>query len=189
MCGPANVTADPRRVFFGVALPDETRSLLGGVLSSVMAEGIPGRATPPANWHLTLRFVGRASAVERERMLHTLSEASLPGPFRVTLGSLGAFPHRRRATVLWVGASGSSALGELAAACEEAAVSAGFAPEDRPFHAHVTLARMRPPHDVAELVARAEQFRVPLRVGTVTLFQSHLGPGGARYEAIDGIDL
>ena len=39
---------------------------------------------------------------------------------------------------------GGDELGTLAAAAEEAAQAVGYEPEDRPYHPHLTLSRIRP---------------------------------------------
>ncbi|MGH8948172.1 MAG: 2'-5' RNA ligase family protein, partial [Acidimicrobiia bacterium] len=60
------------RIFVAVSLPDEIRMALADRLESVE---MPGRAVPPENWHITLRFVGRADEVAIDRMLAALDGA------------------------------------------------------------------------------------------------------------------
>jgi 2'-5' RNA ligase len=84
---------------------------------------------------------------------------------------------------------GNEETSRLATLVEDAATSAGFEPETRPFHAHVTLARIRPPQDVGELIADVERFPLTQEVGAVTMFRSHLVRGGARYEPVDQVEL
>ena len=47
---------------------------------------------------------------------------------------------------------------QLASVCEEAALAAGFAAEERPYHPHLTLSRIRPWQDVSDLVDRVSAF-------------------------------
>ena len=179
-----------RRMFLAVALDPSTRALVAAHLEAQGAAGWSDRLVVPENWHITLRFLGWTDEAQRDRIVHSLDEADLPSPFRIRFGSLGAFPRERRATVTWIAVeSGNDELERLAVAAEEAALTAGFAPEDRPFHPHLTVGRVRPPIDVT---ARVEQFapcRVAMAVDRVTLFESHLGRGGARYEALDEVPL
>jgi RNA 2',3'-cyclic 3'-phosphodiesterase len=103
---------------------------------------------------------------------------------------LGAFPNPRRATVIWLGVTrGEDRLTELADLCEEAAQSAGFPPEDRPFHPHLTLSRVRPAEKVVDLLASEPPPPIRTTVDRVTLFRSHLGRGGAVYEPIEEFPL
>jgi 2'-5' RNA ligase len=174
-------------MFLAVALDEPVRRLLAAFLDGA---DLPGRAVPPENWHLTLRFLGWTTGVQRDRILQALDDADLGSPFRIRFAGLGAFPKERRATVLWLGVrSGVEGLERLATAAEEAATATGFAPEERPFHPHLTLARVRPAVNVTDLVGRFPPFDVFMEVGAVTFFRSRLGHGGATYEVVDRVSL
>jgi 2'-5' RNA ligase len=102
------------------------------------------------------------------------------------LGEMGVFPRPRSATVIWLAVSrGQERLEELAAAAEEAAQSAGFGPEDRPFRAHLTLSRVRPAEDVSALVESFPGADLGWRCESVVVYRSLLGRGGARYEPLE----
>nr|PZN36092.1 MAG: RNA 2',3'-cyclic phosphodiesterase [Actinomycetota bacterium] len=149
---------------------------------------IPGRRTPPENWHLTLRYLGRVEEVVYERFLHGLGGLAEVAPFRVVMGGVGAFPNPRRATVVWAGvAEGEEGLGLLAEIAEEAAVAAGLEPEDRPFRPHLTLSRVHPPADVTGLLGEP----VPARwkVAEVIVYRSVHGRGGVSYEPLETVPL
>jgi len=148
---------------------------------------IPGRLAPPENWHLTLRFLGMIDQVTYERFLSALGVADIE-PFDIGLGGIGAFPNVRRATVVWVavetGIEGLATLNEIA---EEAAQSAGLAVEERPFHPHLTLSRVRPPIDIRSLEG------IPIELGwrcdRVVIYRSRTGRGGVRYEPLETLRL
>ena len=148
---------------------------------------IPGRVAPPENWHITLRFLGTVDQVTYQRFLAGL-DVEERAPFRVQLGGLGAFPNARRATVVWVGIEkGGAQLAALNAVAEEAARMAGLEPEERPFHAHLTLARVRPPADVRDL----EGWMVDLgwHCDRIIVYRSRPGRGGVRYEPLETVRL
>jgi 2'-5' RNA ligase len=179
-----------RRLFLAVGLEPETRALVAAHLEAQGAAGWADRLVVPDNWHVTLRFLGWADEAQRDRVLHSLDEADLPPPFRIRLGSLGAFPKPRRATVTWIAVeSGTDELERLAVVAEETALTAGFAPDDRPFHPHLTVGRVRPPIDVTARIDQFEPCTVVMDVDRITLFESHLRRGGARYEALDEVVL
>lgn len=181
---------DRRRLFLAVGLDASTRSVLAAHLEAQGAAAWPDRLVVPDNWHVTLRFLGWTDGVQRDRIMHSLADADLPAAFRIRFGSLGAFPKPRRATVTWVGVeSGTAELSRLADAAEHAAQTVGFAPEERPFHPHLTVGRVRPPVDVTQRRDRFEPCNVVMVVDRITLFESHLERGGARYERLDEIVL
>jgi len=178
------------RLFVAAPLTDDARHGLSTLIREAAPGGLPGRIVPPANWHLSLRFLGDVDGPERDRLLAGLHAGGLGDPFTVRWGGLGAFPKPGRATVLWVGTDrGAGDLGRLAGEVEDAAVAAGFPPEDRPFRDHLTLSRIRPQRDVASLIESAGLFGLVMPVDRVVLYRSHLGRGGARYEEIEEFPL
>lgn len=178
-----------RRIFIAIDLSDEVRHGLVAHLDPFL-DSVPGSRPPPANWHLTLRFIGKLNQAGLDVLLGRLDGAELGPPFRLGFGGLGAFPRPGRATVLWLGTgSGTEALIDLATAVEEAVVAAGMIPEERPFHPHLTLSRIRPPADVRQLVAAVPAFPLTQPVDAVTVFESHLGGGPAIYEVVERLTL
>src|SRR5687767_7687520 len=91
------------RLFVGIPIADEMRRALERHLAATVGERLPGRAVPPANWHLTLRFLGATDAERRRRVDDELSRIERPPPFALSFTSLGAFPRAGRAKVLWLG--------------------------------------------------------------------------------------
>jgi 2'-5' RNA ligase len=63
-----------------------------------------------------------------------------------------------------------------------------YLPEARPFLAHTTVARV-----AKDARVRREGLEAPpplaFDAGTVSLYRSRLGPGGARYEALRTVEL
>ncbi|GMQ85810.1 MAG: RNA 2',3'-cyclic phosphodiesterase [Acidimicrobiia bacterium] len=177
------------RLFLAVALSDDVRHGLAAFLDDA-AGPLPGKAVPPANWHLTLRFLGATEEPQRDRVLVFLDDHAITEPFVLGFVGLGSFPSPGRATVLWLGIGrGSDRAAALAAVCEEAVQAAGFDPEDRPFHPHVTLSRIRPRKDVSALVESVPPFPLSQTVDRITLYRSMLERGGAHYEIVDEIEL
>jgi 2'-5' RNA ligase len=134
------------------------------------------RWTPTEQRHLTLRFFGRVAdpATLTESVAESFQRFS---PFTLVLGGGGAFPDVRRASVLWVGVQrGRDELGELAAAVA--------APDDRPYRAHLTLARARRARDVRAAIATVDACGESERwiVDEVVLFDSTSVVGEGRPE-------
>jgi len=179
------------RLFLAVELDDETRHALAARLDPFLAGGaLPGRPVPIENWHVTLRFLGDTSAVQRDLALERLTRHHLGRPFRVRFGALGAFPDPHRAAVVWLAvAGGAEDLVDLAAAAEDASQGVGFSPEDRPFHPHLTLSRVRPPENVTPLIEAVPSTGVSMTVDAVVLYRSILSDGPARYEVVERIPL
>lgn len=172
------------RVFLAAPLPPEIRFALA---ERVAEMPIPGKVGPAENWHITLRFLDTVDRVTYERFLAGMDPVAETS-FGIRLRGFGAFPNARKATVFWAGvADGAAQLAMINEQAEEAALGAGLLPEERPFHPHLTLARVRPPADVRGLVA--EELSLSWRCERLIVYRSHLGRGSARYEALDTLDL
>lgn len=172
------------RVFLAVAPPAEIQFAMAEHLADL---NIPGRLAPPENWHVTLRFLDVVDRVTYERFLSGMDQP-VETSFKISLDGFGAFANPRKATVVWIGiGEGSVSLGALNEQAEEAAVSAGLTPEERPFHPHLTLSRVRPPADVRHLLT--EELSFSWRCQSLVAFRSHVSRGGATYEPLDTIDL
>lgn len=134
------------------------------------------RWTSPDQWHVTLCFLGEASADEAVAAL-----SSVPwdeGPAAVTGERLVRFG--REVLVLPV-----DGLAALAARVETATAGIGRPPPPRPFAGHLTLARARRGGDVRPLAGVAVGRRAQWRPAEVTLVASRLHAAGARYEVVE----
>ncbi|MGD2100797.1 MAG: RNA 2',3'-cyclic phosphodiesterase [Acidimicrobiia bacterium] len=172
------------RVFLAVELPPEIRFVLKEIVGDM---SIPGRPVAPPNWHITLRFLDTVDRVTYERFLAALDPPAETA-FRISLDGFGAFPRPKKATVFWAGVGdGEKELAVLNEQAEEAALSAGLSPEERPFHPHLTLSRIRPPADVRGLIDT--ELSLSWRCERLVMYRSHTGRGGASYEPLDSLNL
>ena len=170
------------RLFAGLALPETLRSQL-----SFMASGVPeARWVAPENLHLTLRFVGEVDEPVAEDIDLILSSLSFE-PFPLSLAGMDCFHSRNKVRAVWAGVAPNVSLTALQDKVEGLMTRAGLPPEGRKFTPHVTLARLKqaPLASVVPYLESHAGFRtLPFEVSQVTLFRSHLGHGGASYEAL-----
>lgn len=175
------------RLFIAIELPKDVRTRL-----AMVQAGLPGaRWVAPESLHLTLRFLGDTTPDQAEDMVVALSRIQAPA-FDLSLQGLGVFGDRRRARMLWTGAEASSGLRHLHAKVEQAAQSAGYEAEQRKFHPHVTIARLRdvPKGRLEGFVADNGAIWLQLfPVTGFTLFRSHLGSERALYEPLMEYEL
>lgn len=185
-----NNTDTAGRLFIGVPLADDARREIEARLRRALPDGVPGRAVPVANWHLTLRFLGTTRADQLAAVRDRLRSAELGAGFGVRFGGLGAFSRPRSARVMWVAVTeGVERLRELGRIAEDAARAAGFAPEEKPYTPHLTISRLQPPRNVTGAIERVPPLDVEMRVGEVIVLRSHLGGGPARYEPVERFAL
>ena len=186
------------RLFVAIDLPEDVRESLGRLQTDLRRHDLSGlRWTRPEGVHLTLKFLGETPATSLAAIEGALARAVRGVPsFRLALGAPGTFGNRRGPRVLWVDVEGElQPLQQLQAAVERELAAAGFAPEERGFSPHLTLARVpQPPRPgLAERVARAlEAVAAPrgeFEATELVLMRSSLQPGGAVYSRVAAFPL
>ncbi len=172
-----------------MGLPDAHRRLLGGFLVRSAAASNEFRWVAPENLHLTLRFLGNVEDGVLGQVRVRL-RAVRGSPYKLALGALGSFGGTSWARVIWLGISaGAPESTDLARRIEAACRDAGMEAEDRPFRAHITLARARGRRG-AELPALPEPPALePFEVRGFTLYESRLGTGPPVYTPIESFEL
>lgn len=188
---PHRVAASLLRVFCAVELPVDVRARAAGHAERLREQFPEARASWPRaeNLHLTLKFIGEI-AEERVRELSQAAEraAQTLEPFNLEIEGAGAFPPRGSPRILWLGVKDSSgSLVSLQARLEDECAATGFKRDERPFHPHLTLARLRAPQGARELAKRHQEIgfeAIEFIVGELVVMRSQLGAGGSRYTAI-----
>jgi 2'-5' RNA ligase len=153
---------------------------------------IPGaRWVPLEQIHLTLAFLGEVDDDTLKLLTMALSEIQAPG-FGLRFDGTGCFPDRRRPRVLWVGLEPEPLLSNLASLVRRAVLACGIPQEERPFSAHITLARLRFPasREAASFLDRPGSIEIPpVSVREFILFQSRLTPKGALHTPLKRFPL
>jgi 2'-5' RNA ligase len=174
------------RAFIALPVPGDVRRHLGRLHESVPPAA--GRITwvKPEAIHLTCLFLGDVPAERVVPMGEALREAVAEIPaFETALGEVGAFPDFRRPRVVWIGLErGAEAAVALKERIEPALVPHGFTPEDRPYHPHITLGRVRTDGKVRELEHAAAHWVLPFEhwmSGEAVLYRSELTRNGPVY--------
>jgi len=188
------------RLFVAVDLAEAVRTAAAGIAdtlaASLTAAGVGDVSwVKQANLHLTLRFIGHVNDELGGRIRDVLRAPFETRPFRVRLTGAGTFPEARPPRVLWLGvAEGASSLRALAAGIEARLATLGIDPEERPFHAHLTLARFRRQERRTTAAVRRALERLALDAGEwqvdhATLYESQLSPKGSTYIPLERIGL
>ena len=166
------------RLFTGLEIPHEAAQALAS-----QRGGLPGaRWIDPANYHLTLRFIGDVDdsiADEVELLLGKVKRHA----FELYFEGLTSFGGRKpRAVVAAV--TPAQPLLEVQAEHERLMQRIGLDPEGRKYTPHVTLARLRDSSSmqVAEYLSARGYFRTAaFRVSRFVLFSSRASVGGGPY--------
>jgi 2'-5' RNA ligase len=187
----ANAGEERWRVFCAVELPSEVRSRAAEYVARLRDAVPDARASWPRaeNLHLTLKFLGEIARSRVEMLSNAASRAAQNSQaFKLTIEGTGSFPPRGTPRVLWIGVVDSSGgLARLQSRLEDECAGAGFKREERPFHPHLTLARLRAPQHARELAKLHQETgfaAIEFSVTELVVMRSELGTGGSRYTKI-----
>jgi 2'-5' RNA ligase len=185
------VSTTSKRLFVGAQLSINTVNALAGAAETLARRAKDARAdlrfVAPASYHLTLRFLGQTRAEAIPAICDALDRSVIDTPaIKLRTARIGAFGSLDKARVVWAGIDEPSGqLAILAKKNEDACVALGFAPEPRPFHAHVTIARLREPGPVRDVVLPlAEQMFGDTRIDAITLYESETKSQGPVYREV-----
>jgi len=190
---------EPVRCFVAVELPDEVKAGLKELQAKLMSGAqAPAKWVDPYSIHLTLKFLGGVAASRIAPITAAIEEAARGiAPFSLKVEGLGAFPNLRQPQVVWVGVSGEvDRLAQLQQRLESSLARLGFAPENRRFSPHLTLARVRDQASPLEreglgslISGTGFEAGHSFRVDSVSLMKSQLTREGAIYSRLGAAAL
>jgi len=143
--------------------------------------------------HLTLQFLGEIDDRPAELIAGCLDEVCANHPrMSLDVGGLGGFPSLNRPRVIWIGIrEPDRSLSKLQAEIEGGVSKVGIDAEDRAYHPHLTLGRLRREASQSEerlLADRLHKVQIAdlgsVRVEGVSLMQSELTRAGAVYSRL-----
>lgn len=158
-------------------------------------ESVRLRLVDATNIHLTLKFLGDTTPVMVPRIRNALQTLCEPlFAFEVECVGVGAFPKLQAPRIIWAGLDeeSSEVLGLLQRTVEKELHQLGIEKEQRPFHPHITLGRVKSgttPSFEELLGSYGEVGFGSSYIREMVLYESHLDHLGARYEVVDRFRL
>lgn len=172
------------RLFTGIDLPSEVVRALDALLDR-LRPAAHIQWSPPANLHITTRFIGEWPEHRLPELRAALGGLPSHPPIPIHIRNLGFFPNARSPRVFWAGVEASPDLAALASETDAALGRLGLEPEGRPFSPHLTLARIKKPVPLQKLhqsvAALASLDFGSFTAGRFFLYQSRMGPAGSVY--------
>lgn len=167
------------RLFTGLEIPAAIGAQLG-----LSRGGLPGaRWIDPANYHITLRFIGDIDHATARDVFSVLGELRSRAPIEIAIDSLATFGGGKPRAILARVVPNADLL-RLQADQERLLRRVGLDPEPRKFVPHVTLARLRvsAPGEVAGFIAMRGHFpKLTFTAERFALFSARDSVGGGPY--------
>lgn len=182
------------RLFIAILTPDSVRKRLLEAKDRLASSGADVRWEAAGKFHCTLAFLGDTPAERLDDVAAAIRRGvrGFP-PFAVGYRSIGFFPGPDRPRTVW---GGIDDTGDVLARIREAIVreldAAGIARDEKPFHAHVTLGRIRGMQHLRRLTTIAESCTLehpPVTVREIVIVRSELKSGGSKYSVLQSVPL
>lgn len=145
------------------------------------------RWLPPEQLHLTMAFLGEVAETQLDQLCRRLATVAAPR-FDLAFDRTGCFPNPHNPRVLWVGCTHKPLLDQLARDIGQAALACGIRLEERPFHPHITVARVQRTAtavDINRFLEMPHAHKLPsLAVQEFVLYRSNLSKAGAVHTAV-----
>ncbi len=131
------------RAFFAIDIPVEIKDKISGFISGcrkIQRDYI--KYVEDENLHITLKFLGETDQAAVDSIINDLKKIKTVKP-SLSIKTSGAFPNIIFPKVAWVGVEENTGLKELYENIELTASQYGFPIEEREFHPHITIARIK----------------------------------------------
>jgi len=142
----------------------------------------------PENFHITLKFLGEISPSDVNLISNVLKKILADEvQFEISIEGIGAFPTMTKPRVVWVGIKeGGEALRRIANKITHELRKVGIKGDEKEFHPHVTLARIkRSSSDLVRILRNLESVKIgSIIVSRIRLKRSTLTPQGPIYSTI-----
>lgn len=184
----------PLRLFAAFDTPPPVKELAVQAIERLRSAEADVSWERAGKFHCTLKFLGSVEPGSVESISTSLrASAGRFPPFSVRYAGFGSFPNRHAPRILWLGIHNDDGiLPDLHRGLETALEVLGFLREERAFHPHLTLGRVRSPRKTLKLIEILESLTLssgvyPVR--EVKLMKSEPGPTGSHYTEMESYPL
>jgi RNA 2',3'-cyclic 3'-phosphodiesterase len=176
------------RLFVALELDDAGRDALAQWGTEPAIPGL--RPVRAEDLHATLCFLGSRPENEIEEIAAACGAVAGEPVVESGFGEVLWLPARRPRVLAVSLLDPDGVLGRIQTVLAGALSAGGwYAPESRPFLAHITVARVRRDARVRPASLPEPPRGLAVRCSRVTLYRSRLSPSGARYEALATVSL
>jgi 2'-5' RNA ligase len=183
------IMSESIRSFLAFDIEDDAiRNRLAKAQALLVQTGADVKLVETENIHVTMRFLGDINLDTVERIFSEMKTIKF-APFDVHLKGLGVFPSLSYPRVVWAGiGDGADQLRDVFNLLEPKLRGLGFAPDNKGFSPHLTIARVRSGRNkvqLAEFINKNTGFEFgAIKAKCLRLKKSVLSPRGPTYSTL-----
>lgn len=179
------------RLFITLDLPNETIDEIVKLRDELYADKLP-RWEGRDKLHITLKFLGDTDIdliPKLEAMLERLCDKY--EELELSFNRFGIFYRNREPKIFWLGAAENFQLTDLQKSLDEYCELLNFTRENRKFHPHLTLLRIKGRENISQLEKMKETKidSINFTAKNISLMKSELKPTGSVYSIIKSFEL
>jgi len=176
------------RTFIAVDLPEPVKTRISDLVHRLKFAAPSGIGwVRIADLHLTVKFLGEIDETGLpavENAVRTIAADTSVFPLSIT--GTGTFPPgSRKPRVIWIGIKDETVLPDLHGRLENSLAALGHPREDRPFHPHMTIGRVKTSGLPQALLDRLAEYASAsfgdMEVREIVVYRSVLHPRGPEY--------
>ncbi|HLF20667.1 MAG TPA: RNA 2',3'-cyclic phosphodiesterase [Bacteroidota bacterium] len=181
------------RCFIALPTSPDVKDAISAIQQKLIETSADVRWETSDKFHITLKFLGNCEPSKLS--LLTAQLELLPrnvSSLRVIYNKVGAFPTEQRPRVVWIGAEPEESLMRLQHDVETLCERFGFERENRQFHPHITLGRVKGTKNMGRLTETLKSLTLePIQAHCThfDLVRSDLKPSGSVYTTLKSFPL
>ena len=177
------------RSFIALDISDALKVSIEDIQNYIFPSSLGIRWVKPANLHLTLRFLGDIKSDRINQVIAIMDSLELPHKgLHLRFNSLGAFPKLDRPRAIWLGAESNPTLKKIFNTLDDGLEEIGLEDMTPAFKPHITIGRAQSDCDATAIKILIEKSSGQIdfieNIDKLTLYESHLEPGGSIYKIL-----
>ena len=181
------------RAFIALPTSIQAQQTIAGIQATLKATKTDVKWESQDKFHITLVFLGTIDPARLELLSTALASSVQQFPaFRISYATLGAFPNIHAPRVVWIGFPPNQMVLDLQAAIGQTCTKFGFPKEDRAFHPHITLGRVKETRNFVRLTEAIKTITfepIETLCSEILLMKSDLHPSGSIYTILKSFPL
>jgi 2'-5' RNA ligase len=176
------------RTFIALPASLDNQQAMAEIQNKLKASQADVKWDLPNKFHITLKFLGNIEQTKIEPLSSAIADCVHSfSPFEIIYETLGTFPNLHNPRVVWIGIKANQLVLDLQAKVEQVCLDFGFPKENRSFHPHITLGRVKGIRNLVHLTEAIKNITfdaIQSSCSEILLMKSDLHPSGSIYTTL-----
>ena len=182
------------RTFIAFDTPNDIRNKMSILQEELRQSRADVKWESSDKFHATIKFLGNVDENLLSKVVSICNDGlSNYSSFIINYQYLGCFPNKKHPRVIWIGCENlDGAILKLKNALDKDLAPLGFEIENRSFHPHITIGRVRSEKGFSNLLPMLENLtfeRQEATIREILIMKSILKPEGSEYSVLKTIQL